>query len=63
MTGAEVIALVTGLPSVIAAITALIIAIKGGRAAIDAQDAVIGHIARNHPADYQRLIENNDQMK
>jgi hypothetical protein len=38
VTGAEVIALVTGLPAVISAVTALVIAIRG-------QQAITAHVA------------------
>jgi gas vesicle protein len=51
MTGAEVIALVTGLPAVIGAVTALIIALRSGKAATTAQNMVIGHLVRSHAAD------------
>jgi hypothetical protein len=51
MTGAEIIALVTGLPAVITAVTALIVAIRGGRAAVTAQNMVIGHLVRKHAED------------
>jgi hypothetical protein len=53
VTGAEVIALVTGLPAVISAVTALIIAIRGARTAKAAfttagltNDVVLRHMAR-----------------
>jgi hypothetical protein len=49
VTGAEVIALVAGLPAVIGAVTALIIAIRGNRNAIAAQNMVIGHLIHTHP--------------
>jgi hypothetical protein len=51
VTGAEVIALVTGLPAVISAVTALVIAIRGSRAATTAQNMVTGHLVRSHPSD------------
>jgi hypothetical protein len=51
MTGAEIIALVTGLPAVISAVTALIIAIRSGKAAVTAQNMVIGHLVRKHAED------------
>jgi hypothetical protein len=51
MTGAEIIALVTGLPAVISAVTALIIAIRSGKTAVTAQNMVIGHLVRKHAED------------
>jgi hypothetical protein len=59
LTGAEVIALVTGLPAVIGAVTALVIAIRSGRTANTAVDAVIGHVAVSHPDQYKRLTEDD----
>jgi hypothetical protein len=54
MTGAEVIALVTGLPAVISAVTALVVAIRTRNTAFD---AMVGHLAVSHPEQYKRLTE------
>jgi len=59
MSSAEIIALITGLPAVIGAVTALIIAIRSGRTASTAITAIAGHVAVSHPDEYKRLTEDD----